>query len=425
MASRHAVRLLSRGMRPTKGLRKGSQLIPTQPPSLLANPAFSIRHCHRGFASAAIPKSASNSVSEESNQSHVIKGGPDFESLASSGSVNSEGCLPTSGGVDVALDRNGEHFIEAVAGSTLAVADASTSWSDMLLIPTTSFISSLHDATALPWWITIALATFSVRTMLLPMSVYTMRSASKTAAIQNDLKEMRNKILAAMKSGNRPLAEKMQIEQRDFMKAAGVSPVRALACQLIQFPVFVSFFVAIRRMSAADPTFSTGGVAWFVDLSSKDPTYGLPILAGLSLLAMTELGGDTGAKMTPTMRSAMRFLAFSSVPMTCWMPSAVFCYWIPSNMFSVCLGGAMRSTVLQSRLGLAVDPASIAGSKAARRAAIETGLSQRSILRGSRAAATYARGSNITNQQSTSKSAGGKPALSRTRPKPVRSPRLP
>lgn len=423
MVSRHAVTILSRGMRSASSLRNAYHLRPTQPVPAQAGLAFLTWHRHHGFASAATPNSSPDSpvhVPEGIDPSHVIntvEGGSALESPAPSGFTESGTCAPASVGIDVARDGNGEHVVEAATNTAVAVADATTSWGDMLLVPATSFISNLHEASGLPWWVTIAVATLSVRTMLLPMSVYTMRSASKTAAIQGDLKDMRDEIMTAMKSGNRPLAEKKQIEQREFMKAAGVSPGRALACQLVQFPVFVSFFVGIRRMAAADPTFSTGGIAWFVDLSSKDVTYGLPIIAGLSLLAMTELGGDTGSKMTPTMRSIMRFMAFASVPMTSWMPSAVFCYWIPSNIYSVCLGGAMRSSALKTRLGLAVDPASIAGSKAAARVAIATGLSPTKTLSGTQAAATYIRDGSTT-QPSKLKSAIMKPVLLKTKPKP-------
>lgn len=316
----------------------------------------------------------------------------------------------------MSIVSNGESVAEAAAGAVTAAGDAPASWSDSLLTPATSFITTLHDATGLPWWGTIALATLTVRTMILPVSVYTMRNASKMSAIQDDLKSMRDEIMAAMKAGNRPLAEKKQAEQKEFMSAAGVSPARVLLGPLLQFPVFISFFVGIRRMAESNPDLATGGMAWFVDLSTKDTTFGLPIIAGLTLLAMTELGGDTGTKMTPTMRVAMRFLAVASVPMTSWMPSAVFCYWIPNNIFSVVLGGAMRSPTLKKQLGLAVDPKSIAGTKAAARAARERSLSTPQAMPAAEAAASYMR-ANVEKPNVAAVTAAAKPVLLRTRPK--------
>lgn len=379
-------------------------------------------HRHRGFASAAAPTTSPQShfhSTERNGQPPFMKEVSAPENTVSDSFAGAEHFAATSMGPGLSRVDGKESIFDATSGVALAVADTPSSWSDVLLVPATSFICNLHDATGLPWWMTIALATISVRTLILPLSVYTMRNASVMAAIQDDLKDMREEIMMAMKSGNRPLAEKKQTEQRDFMKSAGVSPIRVLAGPMIQFPVFISFFVGIRRMAAANPDFTTGGIAWFVDLSSKDVTFGLPILAGLSLLAMTELGGDTGSKMTPTMRMAMRFMAVVSVPMTSWMPSAVFCYWIPNNIFSMCLGGAMRSPVLKKQLGLAVDPGSIVGTKAAARAALQKSLSAPKPMSRAHAAATYGR-ENISFQSNKADAAVVKPILLRTRPKVVK-----
>jgi YidC/Oxa1 family membrane protein insertase len=297
-----------------------------------------------------------------------------------------------------------------------AVGDAPATWSDTLLTPAISFITAVHDATGLPWWGTIAVATLTVRTMILPISVYTMRNASKMAAIQDDLKVMREEVMDAVKSGNRSLAQQKQGAQREFMRAAGISPGRVLLGPLVQFPVFISFFIGIRRMAENNPEFVTGGVSWFVDLSAKDPAYGLPVLAGLTLAAMTEMGGDTGTKMTPTMRLAMRIMAVASVPMTSWMPAAVFCYWIPNNVFSVCLGGAMRSPALKRRLGLDVNPAHIAGTKAAQKAARESGLGRSNApLTAAAAAASYVR-KNVAQADAGAAAALAKPVLLSRKP---------
>ena len=43
--------------------------------------------------------------------------------------------------------------------------------------------------------------------------------------------------------------------------------------------MFISFFIAIQRMSAGVPSFATGGDLWFADLSAADATYALPLLS--------------------------------------------------------------------------------------------------------------------------------------------------
>jgi YidC/Oxa1 family membrane protein insertase len=42
------------------------------------------------------------------------------------------------------------------------------------------------------------------------------------------------------------------------------------------------------------PSLAEGGTLWFTDLTVADPTYALPILAGVSFLATIELGAADG-----------------------------------------------------------------------------------------------------------------------------------
>ena len=70
--------------------------------------------------------------------------------------------------------------------------------------------------------------------------------------------------------------------------------------------------------------------------------------------------------MTPQMKMGMRAVALLSVPMTYWFPAAVFCYWLPNNLYSVALGAVMRSAPAKKAFGLQVDPAFISGTMAER-----------------------------------------------------------
>lgn len=253
------------------------------------------------------------------------------------------------------------------AESAVAVAEnSSTSFSDLLLTPAMSILNGVHDITGLPWWLSIPIATITIRTVLLPATVFTMKNSAIMAALKDDISRRREAVMEAARSGDRLLAGQRQNEMQSFMRNAGVAPMRVLLGPLVQFPVFISIFVSIRRLAADDPTMATEGLAWFSDLSVQDPYYLLPIVCGATLMAMTELGGDTGsAAMTPQMKLAMRVISALSVPLTYWFPSAVFCYWIPNNIFSLSLGAAMRAPNIKKSLGLIVDPANIPGTRAA------------------------------------------------------------
>ena len=63
-------------------------------------------------------------------------------------------------------------------------------------------------------------------------------------------------------------------------KKNGCNPYKVALASLIQLPVFVSFFIAIRRMAAVPvESMKTGGLYWFTDLTVHDPYYVLPLMA--------------------------------------------------------------------------------------------------------------------------------------------------
>ena len=59
---------------------------------------------------------------------------------------------------------------------------------------------------------------------------------------------------------------------------------------LYQLPIFVSFFVSIRRMAQAPvESMKEGGVLWFTDLTMPDPFYILPFVSCFTFIANIEV----------------------------------------------------------------------------------------------------------------------------------------
>lgn len=314
----------------------------------------------------------------------------------------------------------------ATNGTEAAVAateNSSSSFSDLLLTPAMSILNGVHDVTGLPWWLSIPIATIAIRTVLLPVTVFTMKNSAIMAALKDDISRRREAVMEAARSGDRLLAGQRQNEMQTFMRNAGVAPMRVLIGPLVQFPVFISFFVSIRRLAINDPTMATEGLAWFSDLSVQDPYYVLPVVCAATLMAMTELGGDTGsAAMTPQMKLTMRVVSAVSVPLTYWFPSAVFCYWIPNNFFSLSLGAAMRVNSVKKSLGLAIDPSNIPGTRAAQVKAAQIlsgkrGLTPNYHFDPTAAVASY----GGTRAASTPSAKTVKPVLFKSRPKKAKA----
>lgn len=85
------------------------------------------------------------------------------------------------------------------------------------------------------------------------------------------------------------------------------------------------------------PSLQTGGLWWFQDLTLSDPTYILPLVVTASMWCVLELGAETGVQSSDLqwMRNITRLMPLVVLPITIHFPSAVFMYWLSSNMFSL------------------------------------------------------------------------------------------
>lgn len=58
-----------------------------------------------------------------------------------------------------------------------------------------------------------------------------------------------------------------------------------------QLPVFLSVFVGIRQMANLPvQSMTTGGAAWFTDLTIPDPYYALPLITMATFFITIEVG---------------------------------------------------------------------------------------------------------------------------------------
>ena len=75
----------------------------------------------------------------------------------------------------------------------------------------------------------------------------------------------------------------------------GCNPYTMFLTPFIQVPVFISFFVAIRRMAAVPvESMKTEGLYWFTDLTVPDPYYILPFMACAAFIATLEVRVQLG-----------------------------------------------------------------------------------------------------------------------------------
>lgn len=93
-----------------------------------------------------------------------------------------------------------------------------------------------------------------------------------------------------LQTGNAAMSAQTSAELFSIYKKNGCNPYKMALTPLIQLPVFISFFVAIRQMAAVPvESMKTGGLYWFTDLTVPDPYYLLPFMGCAAFIAIIEV----------------------------------------------------------------------------------------------------------------------------------------
>jgi YidC/Oxa1 family membrane protein insertase len=149
------------------------------------------------------------------------------------------------------------------------------------------FMKKFHALTG-NWGVAIILLTVLVKLVLLPLTYKSMVGMEAVKELQPKMEEIRKKY-----ADDR---ERMNLEVMKLYQQAKVNPLGGCLPLLIQMPVWIALFTALRNSFDIywEPFF---GPVWR-DLTYKDPTYILPLALGVSMI-ITQ-------KMQPQMMDAMQ-----------------------------------------------------------------------------------------------------------------------
>lgn len=195
-------------------------------------------------------------------------------------------------------------------------------------------LENFHVLTDLPYWQSIILGTIIMRIALLPSTIMGLRMTSRITFVRAEFDKI-NK-LAEAQPHKKPIYDQ---EIQYLYKKHKVNPIGGFINPLIQFPIFISTFFALRKMGTFFPEMSTGGAFWFTDLAVADATYILPVLNVITLTAVTEIGTrNVDTSRLPWFKPVMRGLSVVAFPLTMYFPSVsnfsinyllfIYCYFI-------------------------------------------------------------------------------------------------
>jgi YidC/Oxa1 family membrane protein insertase len=191
-----------------------------------------------------------------------------------------------------------------------------------------------HDTLGVPWWLSIAMLTIVVRTLLFPLTVKQVKNMRAMQDLRPEMERIR-----AQYRDNR---QKQQEEMMKLYQERRVNPLGGCLPILVQMPIFIGIFYVIREFGGyrvgdrvvppTQPSFHDGGILWFQNLSVADPYYLLPIISALTMLAATEI---TAHNIDPQQRWLMRLLPIGITIFLFTFPAGLFVYWITSNLVTL------------------------------------------------------------------------------------------
>ncbi|MCO5167261.1 MAG: YidC/Oxa1 family insertase periplasmic-domain containing protein [Planctomycetes bacterium] len=161
-------------------------------------------------------------------------------------------------------------------------------------------ILGLFHAIVGNWGVAIILLTFLVRSLLLPLSIWSQKNMLRMQKLAPEMNRLKEKYTRKDGSMTPEAQRQFSAEQMDLMRKAGVNPVGCLGPIFLQLPVFIGLWNALNY--SVDLRGQPLGL-WITDLSVPDVLFRLPF-------AIPFLGN-----------------AFSVLPLV-----MIFTYWLQQQM---------------------------------------------------------------------------------------------
>jgi len=256
-----------------------------------------------------------------------------------------------------------ETAVETAVATTDGLVWESTWWpQDQML----DFIVYAHGMSGANYAITIGAITLAFRTFMFPMFVKSQRNSSRMAHLKPEMDVLKERI-DQLDPKDLQLQQEYAKKMQALFRKYDVNPLGSLVIPLVQMPVFMSMFFALRKMPDYFSTeLSDGGILWFTDLAAPDPYMILPVTSALTFLLMMEMGKEqmlaTSPQQGKLMLTFFRSIAVVMIPLTMNFSSAVFCYWTVNNTFSFAQSALFKSASVRKSLGIWDTPKPVPGA---------------------------------------------------------------
>jgi YidC/Oxa1 family membrane protein insertase len=191
---------------------------------------------------------------------------------------------------------------------------------------------TLHSA-----GLAVIVFTILIKTLLLPLTVKSIKSSKAMQELQPKIKELQKKF---GKDRQRLSQETMRLYSEHQ-----VNPMAGCLPMIIQIPIFFGLYRAILHLSKGNGDFLgshywTESFMWLNSLALKDPYHILPILAGLFQFIQTKMmrpagQGKVADPQQAMMNTMMNFMPLMVVIFGWGFASGPVIYWVTQSVFSV------------------------------------------------------------------------------------------
>ncbi|XP_018544637.1 cytochrome c oxidase assembly protein COX18, mitochondrial [Lates calcarifer] len=233
------------------------------------------------------------------------------------------------------------------------------------------FLVSVQQVSGLPWWLSIVVATLSVRTLItLPLAAYQLIIVSKVEALQVEISELAKRLryevsIRARERGWTDKQSRFQFQKNlrrlisQLYIRDNCHPFKASLLVWVQLPLWISISLALRNLSLDQSVLqcdlAAGGTLWFPDLTAPDSTWILPVFLGLINLFIVEVFALQRLSPTRFQKLALnciRGFSVLMVPIAASVPSSLALYWFISSLVGFSHNLLLRSPLIHKLLQL-------------------------------------------------------------------------
>lgn len=236
------------------------------------------------------------------------------------------------------------------------------------------YLEFLHSV--LPWWGAIAVGTLLLRLTVFPVVISAQKTAAKLNEVLPEQALLKEKMNQARLVGDSMEFARLSNESHTLFKRHGVNPIKAMLAPMAQIPLFLTFFLTLRRMANYPvESLKEGGFSWVVDLSIPDPFLVLPVVTALSLWVTLELSFRSGKfpslftfsfsiaqylplnlglnpNQTPIFKYGARIVPLVTLAFTYDFPAAILMYWCTNNALSILQVAALKQPAVRTFLNI-------------------------------------------------------------------------